>query len=143
MNKFLLLGEALAGAAVFGFARGYNEDQATGQWNIPHTTIDVELATVGGLTGIGLLGVYYKAVAPFAQHAVNVAAGIGGHYVGQLARRTGRTKKATGGWGKFSQVAGVPGIGELPQYDPTSYDPTQFSAPYADPVASSLASAGI
>lgn len=143
MNKFLLIGEALGGAAAFGLLRGYNEDQASGQWNIPHTTIDVELATVGGLTGLGLLGVYYSAFAPYAQHACNLAAGIGGHYVGQVFRKTGRNKKATGGWGKLSTVAGVPGIGELPQYDPTSYDPTQYSAPYDDPVASSLASAGI
>lgn len=143
LNKFLVLGEAVGGAAAFGFARGWYEDQATGAWNIPHTTVDVELATIAGLSGLALLGVYYKPLIPYAQHAANVAAGIGGHYAGQLARKAAKTKKATGGWGKFSQIAGVPGIGELPQYDPHSFDPTQFSAPYDDSVASALASSGV
>lgn len=143
MNKFLVLGEAIGGAAAFGFARGWYEDPASGQWNIPHTTIDVELATVCGLSGLALLGVYYKPLVPYAQHAANVAAGVGGHYAGQLARKAAKTKKQTGAWGKFSQIAGVPGIGELPQYDPSSYDPNQFSGVYDDPVASSLASSGV
>lgn len=143
LNKFVVLGEAVGGAAAFGFARGWYEDAASGAWNIPHTTIDVELATVCGLSGLALLGVYYKPLIPYAQHAANLAAGIGGHYSGQLARKAAKTKKATGSWGKFSQIAGVPGIGELPQYDPNSFNPTQFDSPYDDAVASALASSGI
>ena len=149
MNKFLILGEAGFGAAAFGFTRGWYEDQATGAWNIPNTTFDIELATVLLLAGVALLGVYYRPLTAYAQHAANVGAGIMGHYTGQLARKAAKTRKATGKWGKFSMVSGVPGvdgvpgIGELPQYDPTSYSPTQFSAPYADSVAASLASSGV
>lgn len=152
MNKFLILGEAGAGAAGFGFARGWYEDQATGAWNLPHTTIDVELAAILLLVGVALLGVYYRPIQPYAQHAANVGAGILGHYTGQLARKAAKTRKATGKWGKFSLVAGVPGvggidgypgIGELPQYDPHSYNPTQFSGVTDDAVASALASSGV
>lgn len=149
MNKFLILGEAGLAAASFGFARGWYEDQATGQWNIPHTTIDVELATILLLVGVALLGVYYRPINAYAQHAANAGAGILGHYTGQLARKAAKNRKATGKWGKFSMVAGVPGvsgspgIGELPQYDPTSYDPTQFSSVTDDPVAAALASSGV
>lgn len=149
MNKFLILGEAGAAAAAFGFARGWYEDQATGAWNIPHTTVDVELATILLLVGVALLGVYYRPVQAYAQHAANAGAGIIGHYTGQLARKAAKNRKATGKWGKFSMVAGVPGIdgvpgiGELPQYDPTSYNPTQFSGVNDDAVASALASSGV
>lgn len=149
MNKFLVLGEAGLAASAFGFTRGWYEDQATGAWNIPHTTIDIELATVLLLVGVALLGVYYKPFVPYAQHAANAGAGILGHYTGQLARRAAKTRKATGKWGKFSLVAGVPGIdgvpgiGELPQYDPNSYNPTQFSSATDDAVAAALASSGV
>jgi hypothetical protein len=142
-NKYMVVGEAALGAGAFGFLRGWYEDPTTGAWNIPHTTFDIELATILGLTGAALLGVYYKGFAPYAQHAANASAGITGHYVGQLARKAARTRKATGKWARPSMIAGVPGIGELPQYDPTSYDPTQYSAPYDDAVASALGSSGV
>lgn len=136
LNKFMVLGEGIGGAAAFGFLRGKLEDPTTGAWNIPNTTIDVELAVVGVLAAAAIMGVYYKPLIPYANHAANLAAGIGGHYAGQVSRKMGRG-------GKFSMIAGVPGIGALPQYDPNSYDPTQFSAPYSDPVAASLASSGV
>lgn len=135
-NKFLLLGEAGLAAASFGYLRGSYEDAATGAWNIPNTTFDIEAATVIAGTAASLLGVYYKPLIPYAQHAANATAGILGHYMGQVARKYAKTKK-------FSSIAGSPGIGALPQYDPVSYDPTQFSGVYDDPVASSLASSGI
>lgn len=152
MNKFLVLGEAGLAAATFGFTRGWYEDQATGAWNIPHTTIDVELAAILLLVGVALLGVYYRPLVGYAQHAANAGAGILGHYTGQLARKAAKTRKATGKWGKFSLIAGVPGvggidgypgIGELPQYDPNSYNPTQFSGVTDDAVAAALASSGV
>lgn len=143
-NKYMVIGEAALGAGAFGFLRGWYEDPATGAWNIPNTTFDIELATILGLTSAALLGVYYKPLQPYAQHAANASAGITGHYVAQIARKAARTRKATGKWSKPSLIAGgVPGIGELPQYDPTSYDPTQYSAPYDDAVASALASSGV
>lgn len=151
LNKFLVLGEAGAAAAAFGFARGWYEDQTTGAWNIPHTTIDIELATILLLVGVALLGVYYKPFVNYAQHAANAGAGVLGHYTGQLARKAAKTRKATGKWGKLSLIAGVPGIGidgvpgigELPQYDPNSYNPTQFSSVTDDAVAAALASSGV
>ena len=135
-NKALVVGEALVGAGGFGYLRGTYEDPTTGAWNIPGTTVDIQAVVVAGLAAVALGGVYWKPIAPYAGHAANVAAGIGGHYVGQVSRKYARS-------GKFSTIAGVPGIGALPQYDPNSYDPTQYSAPYSDPVAASLASAGV
>ena len=128
-NKLLTVGEGLGGAAVVGFARGKMEDAATGQWNIPGTTIDIEAVVVLGLAGVALAG-DAVGLSKMQEHAANLCAGVGGHYVGQIARKYAKTKS-------FSMVAG------LPPYDPTSYNPTQYAAPYDDPSASALASSGI
>lgn len=142
VNKGLAVGEALLGSFGFCYLRGQMEDPNTGAWNVPGTTVDVEAITFLGLTAGAFAAMYHKKTAPFSNHIAFLAAGIGGHYAGQLGRKMGRT-------GKFSLVAGVPGIGGvpgiagLPQYDPNSYNPTQFSAPYADEVEDSLASSGI
>lgn len=135
-NAGLAMIEAWGGAAAFGYVRGQYEDKTTGALNVPNTTVDIQLMVVLGLAAVALGGAYVKQLKPFSTHAAFVAAGIGGHYSGQVARKAGRT-------GSFTMIAGVPGIGTLPQYDPHSYDPTQFSAPYSDPVASSLASSGV
>lgn len=136
VSSMLALGEAIGGAGAFGYLRGQMEDQSTGAWNLPGTTVDIEALVVAGLAAVALGGGYIKALKPYSKHAAFIAAGIGGHYAGQLGRKMGRT-------GKFSMVAGVPGIGALPQYAPPGYSSTQFSDPYADPVAASLASAGV
>lgn len=136
INKGLVMLEAWGGAGAFGYLRGLYEDPTTGAWNLPSTTVDLEVIAFLGLAAGAIGGAYFKQTAPYTQHVANVAAGIGGHYFGQIARKVAKTKK-------FTMIAGVPGIGALPQYSPAGYDATQFSAPYADPVAESLASAGV
>jgi hypothetical protein len=134
MANLVDLGAAALGAGGFGFLRGKMEDPATGQWNVPGTTVDVELATVLSRSAIAVGG-NKIGLKPLQPIAARLAPGIIGHYAGQVGRKAGRT-------GEFSLSAGS-SIGSLPQYDPTSYDPTQFSAPYDDPVAAALASSGV
>lgn len=134
-NKLMTLGEGLGGGFAVGYVRGKGEDRATGQWNIPGTTIDIESLVVVGLAGVALAG-EALGLKKVQTHAANVCAGVGGHYLGQIGRKLAST-------GTFSMVAGAPQVGALPQYDPTSYDPTQYAAPYDDPVASALSSAGV
>ena len=136
VNKALAVGEATLGMFGLGYLRGKLEDPSTGAWNVPGTTIDWEILGFLGLLGVAFGGQYQKDLAPYANHAAFLAAGIGGHYAGQIGRKMGRT-------GQFTRVAGVPGIGALPQWSPTSYDPTQFSAPYDDQAAAALASSGV
>jgi len=133
-NKVTTIGEGLGAAAAVGYARGKFEDRATGQWNVPGTDIDVEMLVVVALAGVALAG---EAVGlkKFQAHAASMAAGVGGHYAGQVARKMAQT-------GKFSLIAGS-SVGALPQYDPTSYDPTQYAAPYDDASAAALASSGV
>lgn len=131
--------EGVGGAMGAGWARGKWGDPATGQWLIPGTEIDVELFAFVGLVGVSLVGdqVGLKAFQP---HARNLALGVGAHYFGQVARLAGKT----GDWNLIAGGTGRPAIGHgLPQYDPTSYDPTQFAAPYDDPVASALSASGV
>lgn len=128
------IGEAIGGAAAMGYARGRFEKKGTGEWNIPGTSVDVEMVALFGLIGVALAG-SSVGLGKFAPHAANLCAGIGGHYAGQIARKMGST-------GSFSMIAGSH-VGALPQYDPVSYQPTQFAGPYDDPVASALSSTGI
>lgn len=134
-SKVVTIGEGLAGAGIVGYARGRLEDKATGAWNVPGTTVDIEMLTVLGLAGVALAG-DALGLKKWTGHAANVVTGVGGHYFGQVMRKWAAT-------GNFSLIAGSPRVGTLPQYDPTSYDPTQWSSPYADPVASALASSGV
>lgn len=136
VNKFLVIGEAIGGAALFGYVRGLYENPQTGEWNVPQTTVDIELLTVAGAAGLALLGVYYKPLVPYAHHAANVAAGIGGHYSGQIFRKMAKSKQ-------FGLVAGVPGIGALPQYDPQGFDPSQFGSPYEDAASAAMSASGV
>lgn len=133
-NKVMTIGEGIAGAAAVGYARGKFEDKGTGQWNLPGTEIDLEMLVVVGLAGVALAG---EAVGlkKMQTHAANLCAGIGGHYAGQVARKMAST-------GTFSMIAGDT-VGELPQYDPHSYQPTQYAAPYDDAVASALSASGV
>lgn len=134
-SKVVTIGEGVGAAAVVGYARGRMEDKATGAWNIPGTTIDVESLLVLGLAGLALAG-DAMGLKRWTPHAANAVTGIGGHYAGQIMRKWAAT-------GNFSMIAGGPRVGALPQYDPTSYDSTQFASPYADPVASALSSSGV
>jgi len=144
VGKGVALGASYGAAFAVGYLRGTKEDPNTGAWNIPSTTVDYEAALAIVLAAGAFGASYNPKTKPYSNWLCFAALGTGCHYLGQIGRKMGRT-------GKFTTVAGVPGIGygvpgsvgALPQYDPTSYNPTQFSPPYADPVASSLASAGV
>lgn len=135
-SKLMAIGEGLGGAAAVGFARGKFEDSATGQWNVPGTQIDFELLTFVGLASVALMG-GSVGLGAYKTHAANLSSGVGGHYLGQVMRKFAKT-------GEFNLIAGGPTVaGGLPPWDPTSYDPTQFSSPYADQQAMGLASSGV
>lgn len=137
-GRLFALGEGVAGAVAAGYARGKWGDSTTGQWVVPGTEIDVELLAFVGLLGVAIVGdqVGLKA---YQSHAQNFAVGVGAHYFGQVARQAAKT----GEWTLVSGGAAAHIGSGLPQYDPTSYDPTQFAAPYDDPTASALASSGV
>lgn len=137
-DNAMVLAFAGAGAAGFGYLRGRLEAQ-NGAWNVPGTTIDYEAVAVVGLTALALGGsMLSKSLKKFEAPATHVAAGVLGHYVGQLARKFAKT-------GSFSLVAGgygmlpSPGAGERS----LSYRQTQMGPPYADPIASALAESGV
>lgn len=138
-DNAVVLATAGAGAAAFGFLRGKLEDKATGAWNVPGTQIDWEAVVVLAAGALALGGgMISKDLKKLEGPATHVAAGILGHYVGQLARKMGHT-------GKFSLVAG--GYGMLPSAgageQSISYHQTQYGAPFADPIASALAESGV
>ena len=136
IGKGVALAVSMGSSFGFGYLRGTQEDPNTGAWNVPNSTVDWQAAATLALASGAFAASYKKETAPYANYLCLAAIGVGCHYFGQLGRKMGRT-------GKFTTIAGVPGIGALPQYNPASYNPTQFSAPYSDPVASSLASAGV
>ena len=139
----LLTGTASVG--VIGFARGKFEDQTTGAWNIPGTPIDIEAAL--GLVGCGMayfdMGGRYNDLLGASSFAVLM------HYTGQVMRKWGKT-------GQFGLIAGGGSIhSRMPSnvgmdptliganWDPVSYNPTQISSPYSDPVAMALDQSGV
>jgi hypothetical protein len=138
-DNAVLLATAGAGAAAFGFLRGKLE-AGDGAWNVPGTQIDweaVAVLAVGALAlGGGMISKDLKKVEGPAAH---VCAGILGHYVGQLARKMGKT-------GKFSLVAGS-GYGMLPSPGDgarsISFDATQYAAPFSDPSDQGLSESGV
>lgn len=124
-------------AGLVGYARGKFEDKATGQWNVPGTQADIELVTCVVLLATSLgAPVFFKGLDPLMPYIGSATTGILGHYMGQVGRKYAKT-------GELSLIAGAGHVGALPQFDPTSYDPTQFSSPYADPAAASLSTSGI
>jgi hypothetical protein len=90
-----VVGEAAVMAGLLGYFRGVREKDGK-DFNIPYTTIDIELVTSLGLIGTAMFDLYGK-YDPDA-----LAAGIGAfsHYCGQVARNWGKT-------GNFGLVAGV------------------------------------
>lgn len=139
-DNAVALGLAGAGAAAFCYLRGRMEDKTSGAWNIPGTSLDWEAVAVALTSAValggGMMGSLGKKLEGPATH---VAAGLLGHYAGQLARKMGRT-------GTFSLVAGQsqmylppPGAGS----NSISYHPTQLAAPFSDPIAEALAESGV
>lgn len=138
-DNAVALGLAGAGAAAFCFVRGKLEDKASGAWNIPGTQIDWEAVAVLGISAVALGGgMLSKGLKKLETPATHVASGLIGHYVGQLARKVGRT-------GEFSLVAGSYGMLPPPgdASRSLSYHRTGIASPYADPVARALAESGV
>lgn len=138
-DNAVVLGTAGAGAAAFGYLRGRLE-AANGAWNIPGTTIDYEAVAVVALGALALGGgMISKQFKKLEGPATHVAAGVLGHYAGQLARKFAKS-------GSFSLVAGQgygmlasPGAGDRS----ISFKQTQIGPPYADPIAAALAESGV
>ena len=133
-----VLALAAAGGAGFGYLRGKME-AADGAWNVPNTQIDWEAVAVLAISGIALGGgMVSKGLKKIETPATAVAAGLIGHYTGQLARKMAKT-------GTFTLVAGsspyLPPPGDANRS--LSYHRTQMSSPYADPVAAALAQSGV
>lgn len=118
-------------AAAMGFLRAKFEDPVTGQWNIPGTQWDAEAVAFLALLGVAFGGSYIG-LGEFRGYAALGAVGVGCHFAGEVARNYGKTGKLD-----FHVGAGVP------PWDPTSFDPTQFAAPYDDDAARGLASSGV
>ena len=118
-------------AALVGFIRAKFEDPVTGQWNVPGTTWDAEATAFIALAAVAFGG-QFVGLGGWRPYAALGAIGVGSHYAGEIARRYGRT-------GKLDFHVG----GGVPPWDPTSFDPTQFNAPYDDESARGLASSGV
>lgn len=137
-DNALVLATAGIAAGGFGYLRGRLE-AANGAWNVPGTTIDYEAVAVVALSAIALGGgMISKSFKKFEGPATHAAAGVIGHYLGQLGRKFAKT-------GSFSLVAGAygmlpsPGAGDRS----ISFRQTQMGAPFADPIASALAESGV
>lgn len=122
----------MGAAAVIGFVRAKFEDPATGEWRVPGTTWDAEATAFVASAAVAFGGGYFGLDRQWRTIAAVGAIGIGSHYFGEVARRYGKT-------GKLDWHVG----GGVPPWDPTSYDPTQFAAPYDDQAAEGLASSGV
>lgn len=119
-------------AAIVGFIRSKFEDPATGQWNVPGTTWDAEATAFVALAAIAFGG-QFVGLDGWRPYAAVGALGVGSHYAGEIARRFGKT-------GKLDFHVGGGGV---PPWDPTSFDPTQFGAPYEDTASEGLSSSGV
>ena len=121
-------------AAAVGFVRSKFEDPNTGEWNVPGTRWDAEAVAFLALAGLAFFG-HHVGMADYRGYAALGAIGVGSHYAGEIGRRYGRT-------GKLDFHVGG-GNGGVPPWDPSSFDPTQFTAPYDDEAARGLASSGV
>lgn len=86
--------EMVGGAGAMGFVRGKMEEP-DGSWNIPGTTIDIEMVAGLGLVGAALFDLFGK----WDDDALMVGGGVLAHYTGQVFRKFGKT-------GDFALVAG-------------------------------------
>ena len=139
-NNAVALATATGGAAAFGYLRGRLE-AANGAWNVPGTTIDYEAVACVALGALALGGgLMHKSLKRYEAPLTNLAAGVFGHYAGQLARKFAKT-------GSFSLVAGAAGYGMLPSPGAgdrsISFRQTQIGPPFGDPVATALAESGV
>lgn len=137
-DNAVVLATAGGAAAGFGYLRGRLE-AANGAWNVPGTTIDYEAVAVVALTSLALGGgLISKSLKRVEAPATHAAAGVLGHYLGQLARKfakSGSFSLVAGGYGQLAS----PGAGERS----LSFRQTQIAAPYGDPIATALAESGV
>lgn len=89
--------EIVGSAMLMGYLRGYREKSGA-NFNIPGTSIDIELAAGMGLVGLGLSDWLGK----YDNDALMTGYGMLAHYGGQVARIYGKS-------GEFSMAAGVGG----------------------------------
>ena len=92
-DNMMKVAEIVGAGAAIGFVRGKMEK--TGDFNIPGTQIDIEMAVGLGLTGASLFEVFGK----WDDDALNVGSGVLAHYAGQVFRNWGKTDS-------FALVAG-------------------------------------
>lgn len=92
-HQMTKMAEIVGGAAAIGFVRGKME--TGGAWNVPGTSLDIELVAGLGLSGAAMFEVFGK----WDEDALNVGSGILAHYAGQVFRKYGAT-------GDFALVAG-------------------------------------
>lgn len=123
---------SMGAAAVVGFVRAKFEDPNTGQWNVPGTSWDAEATAFLVTAALAIGGSFVGVDREWRSAAAVGAIGIGSHYLGEIARRYGKTGKLD--W----HVSGG-----VPPWDPTSFDPTQFAGPHDDVSAQGLASSGV
>lgn len=122
----------MGAAAIVGFIRAKFEDPATGEWNVPGTNWDAEATAFVVAAGAAIGGKWLGLDRQWRTLAAIGAIGVGSHYVGEIARRYGKTGKLD--WHVGSGV---------PPWDPTSFDPTQHASPTDDDAARGLASSGV
>lgn len=148
-EKSVHLAEAVGAAGAMGFVRGKFENKTTGEFNIPGTKIDIEM--VVGILGVGAALGFEKSLGKWGDDVLAMSGGILAHYTGQLARKFARTGQFTmvagdgGGLDMFGSNGGVDAaqLSVGSNWDPTSFHPTQISAPFDDPVAMALAQSGV
>lgn len=92
-----VVAEAAGAAGAMGYLRGMREKDGK-DFNIPYTTIDIELVTALGLVGTAMFDLYGK----YDPDALAAGIGLLAHYSGQVGRNWGKT-------GSFGLVAGAYG----------------------------------
>ena len=93
--------EIIGGATIMGLARGYAEKNNWGSgFNIPGTSVDIELAMGSLLVGLGMSDTLGK----YDNDALMAGFGMLAHYSGQLSRNSVKD-------GKFTMVAGEHEVG--------------------------------
>jgi len=136
-NQMMKMGEIVGGAAAIGFVRGKMEDKGTGAWNVPGTSIDIELLAGLGLSGAALFEVFGK----WDEDALNVGSGMLAHYAGQVFRKYGSS-------GDFALVAGhnYPYHGHIGGAAPGMIGagaPGMIGAEMSDALRSALSASGV
>jgi hypothetical protein len=88
--QMMRVAEIVGGAAASGFIRGRREKEGK-DFNLPGTTIDMELLSGLGLSAAAMFEVFGK----YDEDALNVGGGMLAHYAGQVFRNYGKTGNMT------------------------------------------------